>query len=136
MALAAVLEFGDNHFQRYSKQYLVTDCKFLFDRSYNNFRTEGAARCERMELEIVAPGKTDLQLFEWYISKGVMNGRLVIEFSGPDVVGETVQVIKFEDATCFALSENYEIGSFKRRTVKLSISAEEITIGDVSFKQI
>lgn len=28
MALIAVLEFGDNNIKRYSKQYLVSNCRF------------------------------------------------------------------------------------------------------------
>jgi len=136
MALAAVLEFGDNRFHRYSKQFLVTDCRLVFDCPYNDFRTEGAAHCERIELELVAPGKSDLLLFEWYVSQGVQSGRLVIDFAGADAKGDEVQVIAFEDATCFALSENYDIGTSRRRTVKLGIQAETVAIDDVVYKQI
>ncbi len=136
MALAAVLEFGDNSFRRYSKQYLVSDCRLVFERSYNDFRTEGAARCERIELDLVAPGKSDLLLFEWYTTHGTQSGRLVIEFAGTDAKGDTTQVITFEDATCFALSENYDIDNSKRRTVRLGISAEIVNIDGVEYKQI
>ncbi len=136
MALAAVLEFGDNQLQRYSKQYLVTNCRLLFERPYNNFRTEGAARCERMELELVAPGKTDLLFFEWYISQGIYNGRLVINFAGADATEESVQVITFEDAICYALSENYDIGTSRRRMIKLGISAERVSVDGMDYKQI
>ena len=31
MALTAVLEFGDNSIKRYSKQYMVSDCRFLLN---------------------------------------------------------------------------------------------------------
>ena len=54
MALLAVLEFGDNSIQRYSKQYLVSDCRFVFDRNHNAFSPEGAARCNQIEVVVVA----------------------------------------------------------------------------------
>ena len=62
MALIAALEFGDNNIGRYSKSYLVSDCRFVFTRPYNSYRPEGMARCERLELDVVAPGKNDLNL--------------------------------------------------------------------------
>ena len=37
MALIAALEFGDNNIRRYTKQYLLADCRFVFDRPYNAF---------------------------------------------------------------------------------------------------
>ena len=55
MALLAALEFGDNNIGRYSKSYLVSDCRFVFNRPYNSYRPEGMARCERLELEVIAP---------------------------------------------------------------------------------
>ena len=48
MALIAALEFGDNNIGRYSKSYLVSDCRFVFTRPYNSYRPEGMARCERL----------------------------------------------------------------------------------------
>ena len=105
MALIAALEFGDNNIGRYSKSYLVSDCRFVFNRPYNSYRPEGMARCERLELEVIAPGKNDLNLF-------------------------------FEDAKCFSLSENYDINTSRRRTLKLAIEAETITVDDVVFQHI
>ena len=78
MALIAALEFGDNNIGRYSKSYLVSDCRFVFNRPYNSYRPEGMARCERLELEVIAPGKNDLNLFDWYDKQGVQSGRIVI----------------------------------------------------------
>ena len=136
MALIAVLEFGDNNIGRYSQRYLLTECKFMFDRSYNEFRPEGAARCQRVEVVLPAPGKQDLNLFEWYSSQGVQNGRIVITLSGGDSNQEDseTQILSFEDATCFSLSENYDISSSHRRMLKLGIMADMISIDSVVFK--
>ena len=99
MALTAVLEFGDNSIKRYSKQYLVSDCRFLFQRPNNGFSPEGAARCERVEVTVVAPGKEDLGLIEWFSSQDVQNGRIVISLTNDLRKDETdTQILYFEEA--------------------------------------
>ena len=127
MALLAALEFGDNNIGRYSKSYLVSDCRFVFHRPYNSYRPEGMARCDRLELEVIAPGKNDLNLFDWYDKQGVQSGRIVISLAAE---------VYFEDAKCFSLSENYDINTSRRRTLKLAIEAETITVDDVVFQHI
>ena len=134
MALIAVLEFGDNNIKRYSKQYLVSDCRFLFKRPYNAFRPDQNAQCNRVEVDVVAPGKEDLELFEWFASQGVRDGRILISLSNEGKVSDGVaQLLYFNDAKCFALSEYYDIDASKRRVLKLGITASEITIDDVIF---
>ena len=113
MALTAVLEFGDNTIQRYSKHYLVADCKLIFNRPYNAFCPQGVARCERIELAVVAPGKEDLGMFEWF-----------------------TKPLYFYDAKCFSLSEYYDINSSNRRLIKLAVGAEIIQIEDVTIERI
>lgn len=136
MALTAVLEFGDNSIKRYSKQYLVADCQLVFDRPHNAYSPGGAARCERIELEVIAPGKEDLGLFDWYASQSVQNGRLIISLMGNSLNTADSQILYFEEAKCFSLSEYYDINSSRRRTLKLSICAEEINVEDVQFKSL
>ena len=134
MALIAVLEFGDNNIRRYSKQYLVSDCRLVFDRTYNAFRPDRAARCERVEVVVVAPGKEDLTLFEWFADQSVLDGRITISLGATNDNSLDSQEIVFEDAVCFALSEMYDIESSKRRLLKLSILASKICIDDVCFE--
>lgn len=134
MALTAVLEFGDNSIKRYSKQFLVADCRFVFDRPYNDFCPEGHTRCERMELFVVAPGKEDLTLFEWFANQSVLDGRVIISLGAANDSSLDSQEIVFEEAVCFALSEMYDIESSKRRLLKLSILANKICIDDVCFE--
>ena len=137
MALIAALEFGDNNIGRYSKSYLVSDCRFVFSRPYNSYRPEGMARCERLELDVVAPGKNDLNLFEWYDSQGVQSGRIVISLAAEAKLDEKdAQIIYFEDAKCFSLSENYDISTSRRRNLLLAIEAETITVDDVVFQHL
>ena len=115
----------------------VFDCRFVFDRPYNSYRPEGMARCERLELEVIAPGKNDLNLFDWYDKQGVQSGRIVISLAAEAKLTEQdAQIIYFEDAKCFSLSENYDINTSRRRTLKLAIEAETITVDDVLFQHI
>ena len=134
MALTAVLEFGDNNIRRYSKQFMVADCRFVFDRSYNDFCPEGDTRCERMDLFVVAPGKDDLTLFEWFADQSVLDGRVTISLGATSDNSLDSQEIVFEEAVCFALSEMYDIESSMRRLLKLSILASKICIDDVCFE--
>ena len=137
MALTAVLEFGDNNIKRYSKHYLVSDCRFLFQRPNNGYSPEGSVRCERVEVTVVAPGKEDLGLVEWFSTQDVQNGRIVISLSNDlkDNDSDT-QILYFEEAKCFSLSEYYDINVSRRRILKLAISAETMEIDGVTLNRI
>ena len=137
MALTAVLEFGDNSIKRYSKQYMVSDCRLLFARPFNGFSPEGAARCERVEVTVVAPGKDDLGLIEWFSTQGVQNGRLVISLTNELKDNESdSQILYFEEAKCFSLSEYYDINISRCRLLKLAIGAETLEIDGVTLNRI
>ena len=135
MALIAVLEFGDNSIRRYTKQYLLSDCRFVFDRPYNAFSPERPAHCERIEVVVIAPGKSDLGLFQWFSNQEIREGRIAISLIGDMMQNQAdPQVIYFENAKCLSLSEIYDIDNSSRRLVKLAIVADSIEIEDVEFK--
>lgn len=137
MALTAVLEFGDNSIRRYTKQYLLSDCRFVFDRPYNAFSPERPAHCERMEVVVIAPGKSDLGLFQWFSNQESREGRIAISLIGDAKQNEAEpQVIYFEDAKCLSLSEMYDIDSSSSRLIKLAIISDKIEIEDVEFNCI
>ena len=134
MALIAILEFGDNNIKRYSKQYLVADCRFVFDRPYNAFRPDQNAQCNRVEIDVVAPGKEDLDLFEWFANQSVRDGRIIISLANEGKkMDSDEQVLYFNDGKCFTLSECYDIDVAKRRILRLGITASELKIDDVIF---
>ena len=137
MALTNVLQFGDNGIGRYAKEYLVVKCHSTFCRSYNHLRPEGKPRCERVELTIVAPGKEDLSLYDWYINQDLQDGRIVLDIS-PTTAQDVGQqrVLEFENAQCFSLSENYEINTQYRRLLTLAFEAETVTVDEVEFDHI
>lgn len=136
MAFSAVLEIGDNDTKRYNKQYLLTDFRLVFSRAYN-IVPEGATSCERLELTMVSTDKSDLFLFEWFLRSNAITGRIIISLTG-DVNDSTSenQEIYFEDATCFSLTENYDIDSSRRRSLKLALVSDKISIEDLTFNCI
>ena len=133
MALSAVLEIGDNGIKRYQKQYLLSDFRIVFNRSYNVLPT-GMARCERIEMVIVAPGRKDLEMFAWFLHNDSIDGRIVISLT--DEVNDNdakVQVLYFEGAKFFSLSEKYDIENNRRRLLKLSMVSDSLQLENVKF---
>lgn len=128
MALIATIQFGDNENKLYSHTYTVCDVKCHIMRPYNSHLPDGPARCERIDVTVVAPGKTDLTLLDWYVNRSTMSGRVVIAMSNDaklDVGAE--KEILFENARCFRLAEDYHIDKEARRLLTLSFDAETIT---------
>ena len=137
MALTARLQFGDNEVKAYTTEYLVADCHCHFTRHHNQFHPDTAARCEKVEVIVVAPGKDNLNLYDWYISGDPLSGRLVFDLSSIyDNDLSNSKELLFEDAYCFSLAEEYNIDSSNRRQLRLSFVAEDIIIDNVSFKNL
>jgi hypothetical protein len=137
MALTALLQFGDNESKNYSADYNVADCHCHFMRHYNHFHPDADALCERVELVVVAPGKDNLNLFDWYISGTPLSGRLVFDLS--DIRGgeyTSSKELLFEDAYCFSLAEEFHIGSLNRRQLRMSFVAESIIVNGVEYKNL
>ena len=136
MSLLAVLEFGDNNIKRYSKQYLVSDCRFVFSKPHNGVQPNGELRCERIEVVVVAPGKNDLNLVEWFSSQGIENGRILISLAADSQnSADDSHVLYFNDAQCFSLSECYDINVQSRRLLKMGITAKNIVIDEVQYNK-
>ena len=133
MALLATLQFGDNDNRRYSKEYLVSKVRCHIQRQHNRYHADSTPRCERLEVTVVAPGKEDLTLVDWYISQTPISGRVAIALSNEAKfnVSDTKEIL-FEDAICFRLAEDYDINA-GRRMMTLSLETGSLTIDDVSF---
>lgn len=134
MALLASLQLGDNDNKRYTKEYLVTEVKCHLVRPHNLYYADSKPRCERLELTVIAPGKEDLTLVDWYINQTSMSGRVVVSLSNEAKlgVGDTKEIL-FEDAMCFSLAESYDIEA-GRRIMILSVIPGILTIDNVKFK--
>lgn len=134
MAIIAKLQFGDNGFRRYSREYLVTNFKSHVVRSHNLARPDGDPACDCLELTLIAPGREDLNLFEWYVDRSAMSGRILVELSTPANNQEVeYKEILFEDGICFALCEQYRIDEKRRRTIRLSIAVRELTVDSITL---
>lgn len=134
MALIAKLQFGDNDSGQYSNEYLVTDFKCQVSRSHNNARPDGAPRCSMMWLTVIAPGKEDLNLYEWYIDQSSLSGRVLIEMSSPVYYqSPEKKEVLFENALCYSISEEYRIDVNQRRSLNLCLAVEELTLDTVLF---
>ena len=134
MALIASLQFGDNESKRYSSTYTVCDVKCHMQRHHNAFQPDGHTQCERVDITVVAPGKEDLTLIEWYIKRLSMSGRVVIEMSGDaNISVPASKEILFEDAVCFRMAEDYHIDNNRRRLLTLSFEADTLTLDNIVF---
>ena len=136
MPTIARLQFGDNESRRYSREYLMADFKCQITRSHNGARPDGPARCQRMELTVVTPGRDDLNLIEWYVGGSSMSGRIQVGLSSPEQSQETWKEVLFENAVCYSLAEEYHIDRRARRTLKMGVMAEEIKVDDIAFKSL
>ncbi|MDO5321176.1 MAG: type VI secretion system tube protein TssD [Bacteroidia bacterium] len=134
MSMLASLQFGDNGAHLYSSEYLVAECNCHFLRRYNHFRPEGIARCDKITVKVVAPGKNDLGLYEWYANGYVQSGRLIVNLAPTGEIDENPKEILFEDAHCLSLEEVYDKDAHYRRMLILEIVSEKITVDSVEFR--
>ena len=136
MALTAEIKFGSNGSKSYDKEYLVSDYHIIHSRPYNKYCPEGSTRCERLEVSIICPGRDDLDLYKWYDTQNAQEGCIVISTTTVKASdGEAKHIVYFENARCFCLSEEYDIGTSRRRILKLAIEAEKISVDDVEIKR-
>ena len=134
MALTARLQFGDNTARRYSREYLVTEFKCHVVRSHNLARPDGNPKCDCLEMTLIAPGREDLNLIEWYVDRSTLSGRILIELSTPANNQEVeYKEILFEDGVCFALGEQYQIDQKRRRILRLSVAVRELTVDTIAI---
>lgn len=134
MSLSASIQFGDNYSGLYTRKYLVTECRCHFLRHHNYYLPDGDPLCDKVELTVVAPGKEDLSLYEWYIEQTTLCGRILFDLSSQSTDATTLcRDLRFEDAQCFSLSENYHIDDARRRLLRLEFVADQIYIDNVLF---
>ena len=136
MALLAHLQFGDNQAGRYNADYLLVDCRCSFRRSYNDLRPDGVAQCDSVEVDVVAPGKDDVTLREWFINGDEMSGRIVFDLSST-ASGDAnpTKILLFENARLFGLEESYNKDTRFRRLLKLTFEADSVTMEDIDFNK-
>ncbi|MCQ2332306.1 MAG: hypothetical protein MJZ95_03765 [Paludibacteraceae bacterium] len=129
-----ILQLGDNSHRQYDREYLLVDCRCVMERSFNHVMPNGSPLCDEIEMVFVSPGASDMHLLDWYISKMELNGRIVM--NRIEHVSDSLdeRYIMFEDASCFSLSEIYDIENPLRRLLKLKIKPRKVNIDDVIFE--
>ena len=137
MSLSATLKFGDNTTKLYSSQsYKVTECKFRVYRNHNAYMPTTDVRCDKIEITVVAPGKEDRNLVEWYIDETFLNGLITIDLSDRTIDDKDLfRELTFDNAQCFSIGEEYHIDNNGRRLLKMEIVADMISIDGVVFNR-
>lgn len=136
MSLLKKLQIGNNEIGKYTREYLLLDYKCHACRHYNEIRPDTDKFCERIDLTIVAPGREDASLYQWFISQSPESGRILIELP-PNAKreGEKKEVL-FEDAVIYSLEEEFHFNTDRVRKLKLSIVAGKVTIDGVTFNRL
>jgi hypothetical protein len=136
MALLKKLQLGDNQSGRYTKEYLLSDFKCHTHRLHNEYRPEADKYCDSIDLTVIAPGREDMQLYEWFIRQSTLNGRLLIQLPPkPNQSEPDCQEIIFEEAKCFSFEEEYHINRNQRRMLRLRFVAEQVNFNGIIFKR-
>ena len=136
MALIATLQFGDNDNKLYSHTYNLCDVKCRIRRQHGRYYPDGQARCERMDVTVVAPGKNDLTLLDWYVRQTPLTGRVVITLANEAKMDAAAdKEIFFENAVCFQMTEEYHIDDDNRRQLSLSFMADVLMTDQVTFER-
>ena len=135
MSLIAYLQIGNNDIEKYSQEYPLKDVSCKFIRNHNSYRPIDDAFCQCIYVSAFAQEKLDISLYNWYINGESQDGRIIIEMSDPlDENNYDITTIKFNNAYCFELKEDFEKDT-KRRVVTLGLVATETTVDDVKFNR-
>ena len=136
MALIKKLHIGDNHVGRYTKEYLLTDFKTRTHRLHDEYRPGADKYCDYVEATVIAPGREDMLMYDWFIKKSTLSGRLLIQLPPkPNQNEPDCQEIFFEEAQCFSFEEEYHINKNQRRMLRLQFVAEEVIINGITFNR-
>lgn len=82
MKVQAKLEIGNNHAKMFSKNYNVVNLFCHYSRQANSTRPDTDARCECIDITLVAPTMDDLSLYSWNISGESLCGRVKFDLTG------------------------------------------------------
>lgn len=134
MTLSAILKIGDNAIGNYEKEYHVVSCRYKVSCGYNYRLPDTEAKNNSIEITLVSPGKEDLTIYDWYIKRMFLSGKIELEFSTQTQSQEGKKTVTFENASCFSMSESYDINERSLRLIKLELVAERTTIDAIEFQ--
>jgi hypothetical protein len=131
MSLSAILKLGDNTTKQYDKTYNVVSCQYKCSCGYNYRLPDTDVKNNSIEITLVSPAKEDLSLYDWYIKRMLLSGCLEFVFPARR---EVIKTVTFENASCFSISESYDINGKSLRLIKLEIVTEKTIIDGVEFQ--
>ena len=132
MAFFATLKFGNNDSGRYNREYPVLSARSRFLRNSEGLRPDSSFRCENVTITLVVPQRTDIELYDWFVSGSSLSGCIEMDESS-STEDSHKRVIKFENAQCFGLREEYDSRNEKRQLLTIDIVAEQIVADNVEF---
>lgn len=136
MSLLKKLQIGNNEIGKYTSEYLLMDYKCHTCRHCSELRPDADKFCERIDMTIVAPGREDASLYQWFISQAPESGRILIELPpNAKQEGEKKEVL-IENAVVYSLEEEFHFNTDRVRKLKLSIVAEKVIIDGVTFNRV
>lgn len=136
MIISAHLKFGDNSLEKYDeKDYMIVSYRTNIARKHNAFHPCTQPLCNSVEVSLIAPGKEDLELYEWYFNNEFRSGRIVFELTDFYISGESKSehIFMFNDAQCFGIEESYDIGGCSLRLLNLKIGVNNFAVDDTAF---
>lgn len=136
MSLLKKLQIGNNEIGKYTQEYLLLDYQCHTCRQHNDFRPEADKYCERIDMTIVAPGRENVHLYQWFISQASESGRILIELPPNANKDGEKKDVRFENAIIYSLEEEFHFNKDRVRKLKLSIVAEQVIIDGVTFNRI
>lgn len=134
MSLSATLKIGDNSIGNYDKEYNVVSCRYKCSCGYNYRLPDTDAKNNSIEITLVSPNDRDLTIYDWYIKRMLLSGCLEFKFSPHSDSQKEEKIVTFENASCFSISESYDIDAKSLRLIKLEIVAEKTTMDGVEFQ--
>ena len=134
MTLSAILKIGDNTTKNYDQIYNVVSCQYKISCGYNYRLPDTEAKNNSIEITLVSPGKEDLTIYDWYIKRMLLSGEIELEFSTQTQSQEGKKIVTFENASCFSMSESYDINGKSLRLIKLELVAEKTIVDTIEFQ--
>ena len=137
MSLLKKLQIGNNQLGKYTHEYLLKDYHCHTCRHHNEYRPYAEKYCERIDLTVIAPGRQDVNLYDWFVRQLTENGRILIELPPKGTnLNEDRKEVLFTNASVFSLEEEFHFDTNRRRLLKLSIVADEVIIDGIKFNRI
>lgn len=130
MSLTAEIYFGNLETENFPQKYSLKDLTCQLKRENNSQKPTTDVVCESIFFSILVPANKDRFFHEWFINGETHSGKISVRYSATDLI-ETKSIV-FEDATCFALKEEYEI-DITRRMLTLGISGGKFKLLNISF---